>query len=712
MGRFALQPASLATKSVAEHYSNTIITSVVFEDHKDLLDSEVLQELNRLFPSGSARFWGVVPGRQNSAKYATLGAGDGVALYGQGKLYAAGRIAVLFRNRQLAERLWEVDSEGRTWELMYAMTDFHDVEVPVTLVQQVMGWKSTAVVQGFTVADEKQAEDLAALCGLDLEAPLSPEGTPPPVLTPADQERAEGAEWLADNPSDIDTLKRHSLARVLATRLQRVQADSPGESFFLHIDGPWGAGKSTLLSLLKKELENTFVVVEYDAWRNTHIDPPWWGLLTTLRDGVSRAFPLWRRPLLRLREASARIRRAGAPYVLGLLFLIPLVLGIGAALFWGIDVLSQQIKDPAKATDTASKWLQMGVAGVGLLSSLVAGAMVLSRFLLWNSAKGARVLEQSNADPMQEVAAHFAWLLKRSPKPVVFFIDDLDRCDEKSVVALLEAVQTLIRTAPSRGRRQQGALHVVVAADGAWIRQAFEVAYEKFTTAIEEPGRPLGYLFLDKLFQLRVPLPSIGSANQSDFFRNLLGRTQPDIEVAEEVVDLRKEVNASESEADLLKALESASQAARERVASEAVTKLSQRRLATETEHALERFAQLLNANPRSMKRFINCYTVVRAVRTLEGNIVPTDALAMWVLLQIRWPLLADYLQQHPDAIDHVGQDPLPEGLPEPIQGLMRSATLHHVLKAAPTPLSSILIRQCCGEAVEELEQPSHEQPE
>ncbi|MDX3108942.1 KAP family P-loop NTPase fold protein [Nonomuraea angiospora] len=696
----------MATKSVAEHYENTIIKLVVFEDHKDLLDSDALQELNRLFPSGSARFWGVVPGRQNTAKYATLRQGDGVALYGQRQLYAAGRIAVLFRNRELAERLWEVDAEGRTWELMYAMTDFHDVEVPILLVQQVMGWKSTAVVQGFTVADEKQAEDLAALCGLDLEVPLTPEGTPPPVLTPAEQDveedRAEGAEWLADNPSDVDTLKRHSLARVLATRLQRVQADSPGESFFLHIDGPWGAGKSTLLSLLKQELENTFVVVEYDAWRNAHIDPPWWALLTTLRDSVGRAFPLWRRPLLRLREAAARIRRAGAPYVLGVLFLIPVVLGIGAALFWGIDILSQQFTDSTKVADTASKWVQMGVAAAGLLGSLVAGAMVLSRFLLWNSAKGARVLEQANTDPMHEVAAHFAWLLRRSPKPVVFFIDDLDRCDEKSVVALLEAAQTLIRTAPSRGRRQRAALHTVVAADGAWIRQAYEVAYEKFATAIEEPGRPLGYLFLDKLFQLRVPLPSIGLANQSDFFRTLLGRTDPDNDVAEEIKDLRQEVNASESEADLLKALQGASQAAREQVASEAVTKLSQRRLATDTEHALEQFAQLLNANPRSMKRFINCYTVVRAVRTLEGNIVPTEALAMWVLLQIRWPLFADYLQEHPDAIEYVGQDPLPEGLPEPIQNLMRSAALQQVLKTAPTPLSPVLIRMSCGEPVEE----------
>lgn len=439
MANFALQPASLATKSVAEHYENTITQPVLFDDHHDLLDADTLQELNRLFPSGRARFWGVVPGRQNTPRYEALRAGDGVALYGRGRLYAAGRIAVLFRNPRLARRLWEVDGEGRTWELMYAISDFHEVEVPIHRVQAVMGWRQKDVVQGFTVATDQRAKDLATLCGIDLEDPLIPEGEP---ADPAPEEviRSEGADWVGDNPSTVDSLKRESLAQVLADRLERIHDGSPGESFFLHIDGPWGSGKSTLLSLLKKRLEKKFVVVEYDAWRNAHVDPPWWALLTTLRDSVGRAFPLWRRPLLRVREAVARIRRAGAPYVLGFLLLVPVVLGMGAALFWGADTLSRMFTDPAKSTDAASKWVQMAVAAAGLLATLASGAMVLSRFLLWNSAKGARVLEQSNADPMHEVAAHFAWLLKRSPKPVVFFIDDLDRCDEKSVVALLEAV--------------------------------------------------------------------------------------------------------------------------------------------------------------------------------------------------------------------------------------------------------------------------------
>jgi hypothetical protein len=697
MGRFALQPASLASKSVAEHYANTIVKPVVFDDHTDLLEPDVLEQLNRQFPSGRARMWGVVPGRANTSKYLSLNPGDGVALYGQGELYAAGRIAVLFNNAELALRLWGADDHERTWEQMYAMADFHDVQVPIQLVQQIMGWSSKAVVQGFTVAEDERAEDLAALCQLDLNVTLAPEGAPPPIFNPA-----EHAEWLADNPSDADALKRRSLARVLASRMKRVHADSPEESFFLHIDGPWGAGKSTLLSLLKQEFQGDFVVVEFDAWRNIRVDPPWWALLTTLRAHVRDALPWWRRRFLRLQEAAARIRRVGAPYFLGLLFLTPIVIGVAAAVYWGFDTYFKKFTDLGKAGEVATKWVQLTAATIGLLGTLVAGAMVLSRFLLWDSARGAKLFEQAKADPMHEVAMHFAWLLKRSPKHIVFFIDDLDRCDEKYVVTLLEAAQTLIRATPLDRQGRREAISVVVAADGAWLRQAFEVSYERFKTAVEEPGRPLGYLFLDKLFQLRVPLPSIGSTSQSAFFRGLLGRTEPEEnDVAAEAGELLLQVNASNSETDILQALRGASQAARELVAAEAVTKMSERRLTADVEHALERFSPLLNANPRSMKRYINCYTVVRAARTLEGNPVETDVLAMWVLIQTRWPLLADYLQQQPDVIDYIGQESLPDDLPETLHALMRSATLTNVLKAAPTPLTPDLVRMSCGALVE-----------
>jgi KAP family P-loop domain len=61
-------------------------------------------------------------------------------------------------------------------------------------------------------------------------------------------------------------------------------------------------------------------------------------------------------------------------------------------------------------------------------------------------------------NPMQDVARHFGWLIAKVKRPVVFFIDDLDRCPDSYVVELLEAVQTLIRDPAERNEKLGGAV--------------------------------------------------------------------------------------------------------------------------------------------------------------------------------------------------------------------------------------------------------------
>lgn len=689
---FALQPASLATVSVAQHYADTIAEPVAYSEHQDLLPPDVLESLRELFPKGRARFWGVTPDSRgiNENRFNKLRLGDGVAFYGQGRLYAAGRVAVLFRSEQLADRLWGRQDDGRTWQFMYAIADFHQVDVGIREVQQIMGWKSGAVVQNFQVAVDGPARDLAQLCGVELDQPLTPEQTLEVVRIPR-----EHAEWLADSPASSDALKRRALAGVLAKRLNMVRTQSPHESFLMHIDGPWGAGKSTLLQLLKAELKNDCIVVEFDAWRNSRVSPPWWALLTTLRDELPRALPWYRRILLRSQEVLQRVRRSGAPYLLSFLLVGVLALAVGVFVYWSVD----QFTDLSKSGEFVWRAFQSVSVLVSIVVTLGTGALALGRILLWESARGAKLYEQASVDPMQNVAAHFGWLLNRAQRPVAFFIDDLDRCKEDQVVALLEAAQTMMRTAPAVRGKAQTPVSFVVAADGAWLRCAYEIVYDKFKTAVDEPGRSLGYLFLDKLFQLSVPLPAIGPSGQRTYFRSLLGTqvAEEDESLGEEIGELRKVIQSSGTESDVLKALQGASEAARERVGPEAITRMAEPDLVEDVEHALEPFAPLLDNNPRRMKRFINCYTVIRAARTIEGSVIDTEVLALWVLLQTRWPELAEYLQRKPDAIEAIGRKERPRGCPDSLLGLISSRDLREVLKQAPKPLTGDLIRTCCG---------------
>lgn len=84
-----------------------------------------------------------------------------------------------------------------------------------------------------------------------------------------------------------------------------------------------------------------------------------------------------------------------------------------------------------------ASWERRGKAATALLAALAAlgtGTLLAARLFLWDSVRGARLFEQTQANPMADIAAHFQWLLQHARKFVVFFIDDLDRCAHGYVV--------------------------------------------------------------------------------------------------------------------------------------------------------------------------------------------------------------------------------------------------------------------------------------
>ncbi|TQS26677.1 P-loop NTPase fold protein [Microbispora sp. KK1-11] len=511
----------------------------------------------------------------------------------------------------------------------------------------------------------------------------------PGEFAPGGRERTQ---WVSDAPADRDVLRRAALANVLARQLRHARAEAPDASFLVHIDGSWGTGKSTLLKLLARDLRSDSIVAFFDTWRHVRIEPPWWALLTTIRKAVVQHRPPWRRPFFLVRELLARVRRDGAPQVLSGLLLVGTALL--AAFLFRAGVITVRSVEPTFKTVTTL---------VGAAGALWTAGVLVSRYAMWGSARRARTFEQSHTDPMNDVAEHIAWLVRHAGRPIVVFVEDLDRCNADYVVNFLDSVQTLVRDVPEHWRRPARrtpdfhAPSFVVAMDGAWLRCAYENAYETFTSAVAEPGRPIGYLFLDKLFQLSVPMPKLGGASRDLYFGELLGVSvaKPPPATADQV---RAALTTSGDEIEVLETLAKADPRVREIVASQAVERILDAGVQDVSHHALAKFSRLLHSNPRAMKRFVNTYTVLRAVRVLEGSLVPTDTLALWTLLRIRWPELADYLESHPEAVDRITEGSGVQDLPESLRELAASRDLHEVLCAVPgVTLTADVIRACSG---------------
>lgn len=456
-------------------------------------------------------------------------------------------------------------------------------------------------------------------------------------------EEAEMAPFYPDHPAVEDALGRTAVAEALATIIKNVRRagnDKNDEEehtdedriFTVHIHGRWGSGKSSILNFLRQELQSgapaeRWVVVDYNAWRNQSNGPPWWTLMNQVYRQALGQLQDWNSPVVQGFKKSEwlwRFRSGWAPYIIGfavLLWLITMIAAISGANF----------------KDT-----------LGLFATVFTvwgGFSAFSRTTQIGSARTASTFLELSRDPLSPLTRRYEEMIREIGGPVAVFIDDLDRCDAQFVVDLMQIIQTLFRKAP---------VVYVVAADRNWVCTSYEQVYEEFEGSINEPGRPLGHLFLEKIFQLSVSVPALSSPVQKDYWnRLLLGRSERD---AVDIKALRQahrvKIDGLKSDHAVREHLSGINDPIERQVAGTvAFKRLQDEDLRATREHFLQGYADLLEPNPRAMKRLLNAYGFKLGFEMMAETSNPTDALVRWTVLELRWPVLAEHLTEHPDHI-------------------------------------------------------------
>jgi len=319
---------------------------------------------------------------------------------------------------------------------------------------------------------------------------------------------------------------------------------------------------------------------------------------------------------------------------------------------------------------------------------------------------------------MGRVTRHIEWVLDYvgkggpdgRPRSAIFLVDDLDRCDSDYVAELLDAIQNLVRdrgpklVAATTGLpRESGGPYVVVAADGAWLRASYEMVHGSARVAVERPGVPLGYLFLDKVFQLSVRVPHVTSERQRTFLGGLLrDGTEVAVTADQSSPAVRRVTDARSADA-VFGALDEARNSSADiqaAVAAAAVDRLASVPVQEATQHWLESYADLLPANPRSMKRFLNTYGLAEAVDALEFNTVGRRFRAVWTILSIRWPALADLFASRSELVAcAMGLERVPTDAPSQLAPLLRDPDVIGVLTREPGLDAATVRRLCWGAA-------------
>src|SRR5271165_1401565 len=501
-------------------------------------------------------------------------------------------------------------------------------------------------------------------------------GKPSPMETPRKKESRlrDPAPLHIDTPAIRDQLGREVFTYGLAYRLRHIWNENTetksGNSFVLHLHGPWGSGKSTLLNMLKRQLQPEVpgrngadarsyeaegslprsVVIDFNAWQNQRLDPPWWPLVDTVyRQGYAQLSG-HNAVALRFRELRWRFITGNFENVLrsSIILIVTAVIAALVWRFWPNLVGGGSNRDGKMAVDTSKAAISTITALAGVLGAI---SSFFSRPLLSGSARAAQTFVQSAIDPMAKVQRHFQELITWINHPVVIFIDDLDRCKSECVVSLLEGIQTLFND-----RR----VIYVISADRRWLYCCFEKAYDQFKASVNELGRGLGYLFVEKAVQLSVAVPRLSPGFQAAYWDYLVNRGPQDVrsQIEGAAKEARSDLGSAMTEEDMAAKLKPDADPIRTHARrEEAIIRLSTEEAVIMTEYFLKQFALLLEPNPRAMKRLLNAYGVKRDEAILAGvpvleNLDKRKQMALWTIVCLRWPELEEVLVRKPEYAD------------------------------------------------------------
>lgn len=553
--------------------------------------------------------------------------------------------------------------------------------------------------------------------------------TPSPRPEPPSPRIIDNTGLHGDQPTSDDKLGRRTFARGLVETIDRVQAEQhvwlaeeraklksagrldnlEGDGFAVHLHAPWGAGKTSVLKMMENYMTSPsradtdrWIVVNFNAWRHERRHPPWWPLIEAVYGGCREHLIEMKRhrKAFDLREywQFFNFWAWAGPYVIAF-FLV----GIAVTQIWNLQ---------QAAISGDSFGLAKTIFSIVSSAITVFGASyVFGRQFVFGSNKDADIHAEHSHDPLKRVKKRFETLINKTGAPVAVFIDDLDRCDGKFVADLLEGIQTAFR--------HENVVYVV-AADKNWIRTSFETCYKEFKRPADDVGQSLGYLFLEKIFQISTPVPGMSDRLHADYLQMLLesGEKPPAQDEDKENTSQPETLDESDLSVEDFDALVDEKRVQLKEFAPKGVTRESADRWLKENkaasdraavglamiqsqaaqkdfEYRLNNFRHLLPDNPRVMKRLVNAYGFRNLIGYSENNDIDPDQLARWTILEQRFPAAADLFTEHPDWIDKIGPDapdPADKTMSARLKLFANSSAIREVVRKGDGSLTSDVV--------------------
>lgn len=467
-----------------------------------------------------------------------------------------------------------------------------------------------------------------------------------------------------DQSIGVDQLNYSRFADAFVTLIKNPEASTP---ITVGVYGQWGSGKSFLMKKIKEALKNEndskspwfgklissirrifapktekqvdTILIEFNAWVYSGSEHLWASLVTHLYREVEKHLGL-RMQMVRLVKAVRRL----FPKALNV-FLFYAIPGLLISLLVGFDKIQ-------------ASWEAANIAFKAVGVSLVGGSLLATLPTLWNALREfGDTLFMSQASNLQKLASKpdfrdqigimadikaeigfISQLLESRDKNrqtrVVLFIDDLDRCEHRKAVEVLQAVMLLLAD------RDGSPFVVFLGIDARVIVRAIE---ENYGSVLVKAGIN-GYEYLDKIVQMPFVIPFANRRDIGNYIDSLIW-SKEEKEQVEAKFAAKEERNLDSDERIPEVKKEDAPAEARRSTAPPPTDKpVSQTRTEavpvtfTKPEReALKRCVDDIIENPRKIKRIVNIYRFVRLL--FPPNFQEHEKIIRWILLTEQWPL-------------------------------------------------------------------------
>ncbi|NWO06611.1 MAG: ATPase [Alteromonadaceae bacterium] len=310
-----------------------------------------------------------------------------------------------------------------------------------------------------------------------------------------------------DKESDIDYLNFNEAAESIKDLITERHLLPISVGIF----GDWGAGKSTILELTKKALERKsqdYIQVHFDAWLYQGYDDAKAALLETIASKLIEEAEGNKNLTDKAREFSGRINK---------IRMMGLLMDGGAALA-GVPTMGAMQRlmgffSGGEDGELGAEDLEDGIKGVREIGRQQKGIIEPKKLM-------------SPPKEIKEFREAYSKLLKDFNKPLIVYVDNLDRCSPFNAISTLEAIR-LFLFLPNTA--------FVIAADEDMIRLAVS-EYHKGATQRHQTD------YLDKLIQIPVHVPRPGLLEIRAYLMLLIAQDHGvDSDILEELRSLLEE---------------------------------------------------------------------------------------------------------------------------------------------------------------------------